>query len=484
VLACAFALILVAWVCLVRGPFLEASPINHDDSLYWLFGTAWLHGSLPYTQYWDLKPPGLFLLYAAASAAFGDDIAGIRMIAMGFIWATAIGLYILGTRHFGSRVAGAIAAALFVPYTIVWCGLACEPDLFLPTFTVFAAILVLDVTERDAKRPYLRLFGAGLLMGAAFTLKQTAVFEGAFLFFYLVVRRGDLRQLGAYAVGTATAPLLFAAYFAAHGLMGVLWDSTILSALKRTGGDVSLSQAPARFVILLLPAAPLALAAAVSFVERRSLLPTPSRTGDARLRFIAAWIGLAILGILLMHASSQYYFLPLLAPLCLVSGLVLAIFLRRGLGSRAIAATVILAMLAYPFVYFPHTLEAELGRSNTPKEISNYLKYRSHGRSMSLYVVDYDLLIYQASGLHPLTRYPLPMHLICPFAAASINSEREIAAIMARKPDFMVVTQNRHRLLCEQRERAQLAFSLGGPAYRLDRVYRDPMSMVEVWERR
>jgi 4-amino-4-deoxy-L-arabinose transferase-like glycosyltransferase len=177
-----FAIALLAWVTLVRGPFLEAGPINHDDSFYWMLGSAWRHGQLPYSHFWDLKPPGLFLLYAAADAMFGADPAGIRLFAIVAVWIAGLAIAALATRRFRAPLAGGLGAVLYVAYTLDCFGLACEPDLFFAPFVVTAALLTLEASDRHLRGrasrrrvlPAIFALAAGGLMGVAFTLKQTA----------------------------------------------------------------------------------------------------------------------------------------------------------------------------------------------------------------------------------------------------------------------------------------------------------------------
>jgi len=243
-----FAIALLVWVVLVRGRFLEAGSINHDDAFYWMVGSAWRHGQLPYAHFWDLKPPGLFLLYAAADAMFGADPAGIRLFAIVAVWIAGLVIAAFATRRFRSPLAGAIGAVLYAAYTLDCFGLACEPDLFFAPFVVSAALLTLESADRgvdggSAPRPLRTAtlaLTAGGLMGVAFTLKQTAALEGVFFFACLAWRTRDIRSLLAYGVGALFAPLIFVAYFAAHGLLGALWDAVVVAGLRRTGDGMTL----------------------------------------------------------------------------------------------------------------------------------------------------------------------------------------------------------------------------------------------------
>jgi hypothetical protein len=482
-----FAIALLGWVGLVRGPFLEAGPINHDDAFYWMLGSAWRHGQLPYAHFWDLKPPGLFLLYAAEDAMFGADPAGIRLFAIVAVWIAGLAIAAFATRRFRAPLAGGIGAVLYAAYTLDCFGLACEPDLFFAPLVVSAALLTLEASQRGGRggvgpRPFqsaVLALTAGSLMGAAFTLKQTAALEGVFFFAYLAWRTRDIGRLLAYGVGALFAPLIFVGYFAAHGLLGALWDAVVLAAVRRTGDGMTLTYALVSFVFQMIPLAPIVLGAVVASLERRRV----ALLNRGELGFVAGWIVVVCLGILAMHAALLYYFLPLLPPLSLLTGLLLASTAGGGFRGRAAATVAFVLTAAFPFLYFQTTVAAKLSASSTPRVVANYLRRQAAGRPMSLLVLDYEPYLYQDSGLRAVTRHPLPMHLVCPFPALRERPEQPIADAMAQRPDFLVMVQTHHRLTCELPARATLALRLGGGAYRLDRQFGDFLSTIEVWRR-
>jgi hypothetical protein len=283
----------------------------------------------------------------------------------------------------------------------------------------------------------------------------------------------------AYGVGAAFAPLAFVGYFAAHGVLGPLWDAVVLAAVGRTGEKVTLSASLVGFIFQLPPIVPIVLGAMVAWIERRRL----ALANRGELGFVATWIAVVCLGILAMHALLLYYFIPLLTPLSLMTGFLLASAGRGRWRIRAAAAVAFVLMAAFPFVYFQTTIAAKLSASSTPRVVAAYLRRQAAGRPMSLLVLDYETYLYQGSGLRAVTRYPLPMHLVCPFPGLRDRPEQTIADAMARRPDFLVIVQTHHRLTCELPARATLALRLGGGAYRLDRQFEDFLSTIQVWRR-
>ncbi len=85
-----FVLIL-AWSATVRLPFYGTA--TGDEFFFSVVAREWLHGSLPYVSTFDIKPPGLFFIYAVAQALFGDSYATIKGMEIVAVAAAASLLY-------------------------------------------------------------------------------------------------------------------------------------------------------------------------------------------------------------------------------------------------------------------------------------------------------------------------------------------------------------------------------------------------------
>ena len=75
------ALILFALALGMRWPSFDQSVIDHDESTYIVIGQAVWRGELLYTDVWDTKPAGIFLLFGFILKLFGGSIFTIRMLA-------------------------------------------------------------------------------------------------------------------------------------------------------------------------------------------------------------------------------------------------------------------------------------------------------------------------------------------------------------------------------------------------------------------
>lgn len=479
-----FALALLVEVFLVRGPYLRVAAFDGDEALFWLIGNAWLHGHLPYTRFWDLKPPGLYALFALTSGISGTSTIGPKMLCLAAVWATALSLNWIGGRQFGKRASGWIAAAIYPPFTLLFDGLASKPELLMAPLIAWGAGATLT-GARSASR--LWPFAAGLALGFAATIKQTGFFEAIFfLLAFAAITRSIARTLSFFC-GVIFPTIVFSIYFAANGLISAMLDASFVDAASRAqtiGVDgVPIAFVPIRFVIFLARSAlPLLLCIAVLWLERRRLAPGGKRLG---LILIIGWLATASLGALVLRATYESYLQPLLAPLCLLAGVTLAEIYtleRRDLWTKALAIAAVAIAVVYPVLLFQLTPAAAIAQSNLADRVANYVRERAPGRS--IYVVDYEPVIYQMTGATVPTRYPLPMQLLCPSFAAKIDQGPEIRRIMSTQPALLIVSASRARMVCEDRRLATMALTAGHGDYRMERTFSDTHEVVEVWARR
>lgn len=110
--------ILLLTTVLVRLPFVYLSVIDWDESTFILMGQNLLDGHLPYTDFWDLKPPLAFVSFALLIGLFGDSIEGVRVGGMLWVFLAGVLVYLTGNRLWG-RLAGALAGIVSVVFVSV-----------------------------------------------------------------------------------------------------------------------------------------------------------------------------------------------------------------------------------------------------------------------------------------------------------------------------------------------------------------------------
>jgi len=164
-LALAVFVAALAWTFVVRLPLFRAESL--DDAGFVGIAHLWVRGVLPYASVFDVKPPGLFALVAAAEAIFGPSLEALRAVSISSDAITATALFLLARRFSDARV-GVFAAVLYPVLSLVAIGYdGCCPLVALTTLAFLAALSPLSLLRRAAL--------AGLAIGAAGTIKQTAV---------------------------------------------------------------------------------------------------------------------------------------------------------------------------------------------------------------------------------------------------------------------------------------------------------------------
>jgi hypothetical protein len=268
----------LAWTWLVRLPLFRLDCL--DDAGYVGLAHFWTRGVLPYARIFDFKPPGLFALVALAQSAFGPTLESLRAVSIASDALAATGLFFLA-RRFGRPAVGLFAAALYP----ILSEIAIGNDAYCPlaALTILAFLAALSPLS-----PLRRSVLAGLAIGAAATVKQTAGFEAMALLAILTLAPdaapGRVRAALAFILAAALAPLGFLLYFAWRGAAGALIADTVVGALARPASaseGLSFAGGLLRFLPLqkgLLPLTGLCvLALARARARRRGAALSPRR---------------------------------------------------------------------------------------------------------------------------------------------------------------------------------------------------------------
>lgn len=201
-------------------------PYGRDQSVFAYVGGAIARGEMPYRDVWDLKPPGIYLLYAALAAVTRGDPDGmmlaVRIADVAIAAATGLLIAIIA-RRFGRPDVGLAASAWYAALYLhgtYWSMAQAEawanPLVLLAILLVLPAALDSSGGEPETGRrapPPIRIFGAsGLLLGMAALLKFTAVLPALpFLMAALAVRQSGRLLCVTVLTISAAAPLAGAA---------------------------------------------------------------------------------------------------------------------------------------------------------------------------------------------------------------------------------------------------------------------------------
>jgi 4-amino-4-deoxy-L-arabinose transferase-like glycosyltransferase len=359
-----YGLGLALLTAVTRLPLL-AHPFPVDDErVYSVVANAMHSGGKPYLDAVERKPPLLFWTYAAIVGVTGPyHWLGLHSAALLWLLLTLAGCYRVGSALF-DRNTGLAAALLYSIYQPWWAPgtLALNGEVLMNLPLMWAAWLVLRPSHSKL-RP--ELFGAGLLLCAAFLLKQPAAIAALPFGIYLLLP--SYRQSRGLSAANAwlQASLLTAGFLAAlGGVVLVLRAQGLLGeALYWSIGD----HADPYFAWLKgigLAVGFLAICAPLTIAAYRSLQPTRGpATGDpwagrmAERSAVLLWVGVSGLGVAAGGRFYGHYFIQLVAPLAVLAAPWVARTLtapgrpRRALAGYLAASAV--ALLAWHAIGLP-----------------------------------------------------------------------------------------------------------------------------------
>src|SRR5262245_1301456 len=259
-------LAVITALLIVRLPSL-AQPMGADQGLYAYVGERILHGDLAYRDAWDQKPPGIHYVYAALRAISPRDVVvpAADLVAAALVAAL---LWSIGVRLDGP-LAGGLSAVIFLflsdPGFSRYGGgrVRGQCETFIALAATAAVALVIGVGAKGAKgaagakgagakgagakgargakgangaRGALRLFAAGLCLGAAFALKYNAGLYVLVVLLALAVTTGitliDVIWIGA---GALVIPVTLFAVFWRGGALDSLYQATIVYNVRYSG---------------------------------------------------------------------------------------------------------------------------------------------------------------------------------------------------------------------------------------------------------
>jgi len=343
-----------------RLPSLWEPPWVNDEGTYATVGHLLRGGALLYRDIWENKPPGVYLLYAAADALGGPSglLPLVRLAAS--LAALSLGLlaYLFVRRRLrgghGHALVAALVASMIVDTPLVE-GTTANAEIFMAPLILAAIVLAWPPSAPGppVAPPATRAALAGALLGVAMLFKAVALADALAIMGILAIARAPSSRGGAPATRSpqrALLPLLAlllglavplaatAIYFAAQGpaalqaaAFAMLGYNLLYVGAPTTGATALVLfavriGAGAAVVHLFVLYARAARPRAPGHRPRvPSWLPTPRRSppGDAVLTAaLSLWTACALLGAISGARPHAHYLLQLAAPLaCLLTAL-------------------------------------------------------------------------------------------------------------------------------------------------------------------
>ncbi|MEX2244070.1 MAG: glycosyltransferase family 39 protein [Fimbriimonadaceae bacterium] len=196
-------------------------PFGTDQGIFALGGWLVREGGVPYRDFFDVKPPGVFFAYALSDALFGQAQWGIRLLDVLVAWLTASALVLIVPREHSlvrAWVGPLSAAAYFLVFGYWSLG---QAEGFVNALVAWALVFIVRSEGRWA-----HVVLAGALIGLAAVFKTPALAFLAVLPFAAPARQPLLatcRTFGLAVVGVVLVAVVVIAWFWGHGA----WDALV-----------------------------------------------------------------------------------------------------------------------------------------------------------------------------------------------------------------------------------------------------------------
>lgn len=425
--------LLAVFVIVIRG-WSFGNPVVHIDEEFYLFGgQRILSGELPFIDFWDRKPFGLFLLYAPAHA-FPDPVIGYQVMAALAVTLTAWVVFIM-CRPLAGFAAALAAAAAYAAWLPLFGGIGGQTPVFYNLPMAAAAVLTLRRISRDDTAGLTRGGCAIMLLaGVAMQIKYSAVFEGAFFGLSLLWAgwshgRARLRLAADAAlwIAVALAPTLCVwGFYASLGFGPQFVEANFLSVLT---DKVPMAIALPGLVWQSLALAPFWLCGWAVWRHWRQ----PGCPGRREAIWFLAWSAVAYAGYLVLGKWSDHYILPLLLPFGAMTALAFDTLPKR----RAVMALVVGVGLAAGLARAVFD-RGEWGNRTEAMQLAALVeRHLGHG---CLYVTDDIPILYVLTRACYPTAYIYPDHLILAryTPALGVDQAEEMRKTLARRPSVIV----------------------------------------------
>nr|WP_220572365.1 hypothetical protein [Gluconobacter oxydans] len=411
-------------------------PILEWDEEFYLFGGGRiLQGHLPYIDFWDRKPIGLFLIYAVFHLFGAYRIIAYQIGALLALWGTA--LLVRSMALMIAPASGALVAALIYE---IWPTLAKgeggQSPIFYNLLVAGAMCLILNHLHdfQDNNRKRRRNIGILVmsLFGLAIQIKYTVIFEGIFSGIYLIyteIRSGykiiSIALDSFIWIFFAVLPTI--AVFVFYVLIGHGHDwifANISSVFLRTseGHQIILG----RLIKISRLLAPFFIAMGVNFLFRKGF----SEEQAPYVAFLGMWAAVAFGAFVVFGTWYIHYILPILLPFSIQ----IAPLFYKKLGRNLAWLIAIIGIVASQL-----SIRKTL-RHGGKEQFLALEKSVDYGKSGCLFIYSGPIELYDALPYCRLTSHPFPSHFSLQREAGATGMDplAELRAVLAQKPAYII----------------------------------------------
>ncbi|MEQ1872260.1 MAG: hypothetical protein ABL953_00920 [Ilumatobacteraceae bacterium] len=391
---------------LLRARFLF-TPLYADEGGILSVARDWSSGGTLYQNVWIDRPQGLMALFRGWDAIPGTGVSSVRMLAVLFGAVAVVASASVGRSLFSARV-GAFAAWFTAALTAspLLEGFASNGELLSAAFALGGLAIMAAVVAERITLPW--LFPAGLLLGCALAIKQSAFDILLAIFAWLLVawllRWQPRRQVLVSAVLIGVGVSVVVAACAWHGSTLGWSDYWYAVAGFRLEARSALSNPELdKLAISLLFMVPVLVPALTLVARAHRTLGPLSLLQRPRAALIVLWTLAATFAFVTGGSFHRHYFIILAFPLALLAAVAMAKLGESGRLHGKIALAIALAAAA-PLIANPRLILGDVTDTNV--ELATWLDDQEELRGpLTIYAYCADAALYSQVGQAPPYRY-------------------------------------------------------------------------------
>ena len=204
-------LILFIFVFLTQFSSIDREVIDWDESTFFILSNYIAEGSILYVDFWDGKPPLLFIFLSLFFKIFGNNLIVGRLAGDLLVFASVLIIYKILSKYYPVKTS--MSASMILIYLFSY-------DASQPTMSEHLGILFILTSMYMVLKDtdHLNYFNIGILFSLAFNTRNNLAFSCLGIFLYLLItKKSTLKNYLNLVLGFITPITIFIIYFSFLG---------------------------------------------------------------------------------------------------------------------------------------------------------------------------------------------------------------------------------------------------------------------------
>ena len=170
-------------------------PLDRDEGTYLHMGNMLFKGQVPFVDFYEIKPPGMFVTYGIFHLLFGSSLVTLHIGLLILILISMYLIFLIANDFFKNSFFASISAVIFGFFSlnVYMLGFGIMSEYFLVLFGLWSFWLMIKSLDDQSDK---LLLLSGVILGWAFMIRQHAIFFAVPIGIYFLIHyRKDLKLL-------------------------------------------------------------------------------------------------------------------------------------------------------------------------------------------------------------------------------------------------------------------------------------------------